>query len=96
MGLTKQDLEQVLDKRFNAFEKVVDNKFIAFGQKMDEKLDAKLGAQTKELKAYSDEQTEHLALIIAETVAIPLQELKTNFESHVSPALPHKNIINRL
>jgi hypothetical protein len=59
-------------------------------KKLDEKLDQKLANQTRELKAYADEQTEHLAAIIGETVAIPLQELKTKFEEHISDPFAHQ------
>ena len=42
---------------------------------MESRIDAKFDSQTKELKAYADEQTEHLAQMIANTVALPLQDL---------------------
>ncbi len=74
----KQELEEVLDKRFDAFGQVIDKKmdarFIAFGQEMDKKLDERFEKQSKDLKQFAVEQTENLAAMIAETVAIPLQQ----------------------
>jgi len=61
--LKKEELNQILDKKF-------DEKLANLVTKDEFK--AGLEKQTKELKAYADEQTEQLALIIQETIAIPL------------------------
>ncbi len=63
-------LDEVLDKKLD--------------KKLDEKLDAKLAAQTKELEAYADEQTEMLARIIKTTVAQPLEQVRQKLSSPFS------------
>ena len=60
MSLTKQDLKQI--------EKLLARRFSNFEVKMDKKF----AAQTKELKAYTDKQTEDLARIIATSIVTPM------------------------
>ena len=89
MEITLSELEEVLDKRFGDFGQVIDKKFVRFGQEMDKKLshfvtrdelgtilDEKLADVVTEMKTFTEEQVENLALDIQETIAIPLQELK--------------------
>ena len=88
MSITKQEfekIEQILDKKLD---QKLDQKLANFATKddlkgfatkddlrsLEQRINLKFEGQTKELKAFAEEQTEHLALIIGETVAIPLQQ----------------------
>ncbi len=78
---TKEDLKSFATKEdLKSFATKDDLK----GFVTEEFLKTELEKQTKELKAYTDEQTDTLAAYIAETIAIPLEDLKTDFKEHIS------------
>jgi hypothetical protein len=74
----KQEFEQVLDKRFGAFGQEMDRKLSHFvtREEFGSILDEKFADVITEMKAFTEDQIESLALNIQETIAIPLQELK--------------------
>ncbi len=59
----------------------------------EEFLKKELEKQTKELQAYTDEQTDTLGAYIAETIALPLEELKKDWKLS---SLPSKNVVDSL
>jgi hypothetical protein len=86
--ITKEYFDQVLDKKLDEkldqkLDQKLDEKLAKFATKEDIKnfvtkddLDASLAAQTVELKAYADEQTDFLARIIATSIAEPLERVQ--------------------
>jgi hypothetical protein len=83
MDMTKQEFEQILDKKLD---EKLDTKFdeklkpiysrltvIEANMVTKAELTSALEKQSKELKEFAEEQTDHLASIIGETVAIPMQ-----------------------
>ncbi len=105
--LTEQRFIKILDEKLTGFATKDDLKSFAtkedlkgFATKEDLKgfiteefLKKELEKQTKELKAYTDEQTDTLGAYIAETIALPLEELKRDFKLST---LPSKNVVDRL
>ncbi len=67
--LTKEHLDKALDKHF----KKVDQRF--------EKIDSKFAAQTKELKAYTDERTKELKVHTQQQIAELARMVNEGFDS---------------
>jgi hypothetical protein len=72
------ELKQYLDSRFETFDK----KFETVATKND--LAQQLAVQTETLKAYADEQTEKLAVIINNTVVEPMEDYFAELKDHKS------------
>jgi hypothetical protein len=86
MPAKKELTIEYIDKKFKQVFDYLDGKFAtkddlgAFEDRMDKKFATKddlkvaLAEQSKELKDFAEEQTEHLARIISTTVAEPLEK----------------------
>jgi len=83
MELTKEYFDEQLGKQLGKF---AVNIGLAFEEKFVEQaklFDNKISAQTKELKAYTDEKTEKLARMIQETIAEPYEKRFTVIEKDI-------------
>ena len=77
--LTKEHLDKALDKHF----KKVDQRF--------EKIDSKFATQTRQLMAYTDEQTEDLKVYVDDRTESVLRETQGIYRPanrHTSPSRP--------
>ena len=65
--LTTEYLDQKLSNQFKLTQEYLD-------KTLDEKLDKKLGQQTQELKAFTEEQVEKLAVMVQRSVVEPMDQ----------------------
>jgi hypothetical protein len=88
MEITISEFEEVLDRRFKAnkkdFEEILDRRLVNVATKDD------LKTLEQNLKEYTDEQTDTLGAYIAETIALPLEDLKKDFKEHIEQ--PHQHL----